>query len=111
MISLVDSEEMIMPIYEYYCNACGHRFEQLQKASDEPLKICPKCQKPDLEKLISNTSFQLKGTGWYVTDFRGKQAKANSEVKAETKPKAKEEKAAKPEAKETKSKVKDEKKA
>jgi len=54
-----------MPIYEYECQACGHRFEEWQKMSDEPVKVCPKCKKRKVEKLISQTSFQLKGGGWY----------------------------------------------
>lgn len=61
-----------MPIYEYECKKCGHKFEQLQKITDKPLQVCPKCKKSALAKLISNTSFQLKGTGWYVTDFKDK---------------------------------------
>jgi len=61
-----------MPIYEYRCQACGHLLEALQKFSDEPLKMCPECSKPELEKQVSATSFQLKGTGWYATDFRDK---------------------------------------
>lgn len=61
-----------MPIYEYRCNACGHLLEAFQKITEEPLKICPNCQKPTLNKLISSTSFQLKGTGWYKTDFSNK---------------------------------------
>jgi putative FmdB family regulatory protein len=54
-----------MPIYEYECQACGHRFEEWQKMSDDPIKVCPKCKKRKVEKLISQTSFQLKGGGWY----------------------------------------------
>jgi putative FmdB family regulatory protein len=54
-----------MPIYEYECQACGHRFEEWQKMSDAPIKVCPKCRKKKVEKLISHTSFQLKGGGWY----------------------------------------------
>ena len=61
-----------MPIYEYECKKCGHRFEQLQKITEKPLRTCPRCKKPQLVKLVSNTSFQLKGTGWYVTDFKDK---------------------------------------
>lgn len=66
-----------MPIYEYQCQMCGHQFETIQKISDQPLKECPVCHKEALSKLISATSFQLKGTGWYATDFRdkGKQPK------------------------------------
>jgi len=54
-----------MPIYEYECQACGHRFEEWQKMADDPIKVCPKCKKRKVEKLISQTSFQLKGGGWY----------------------------------------------
>jgi putative FmdB family regulatory protein len=54
-----------MPIYEYECQACGHRFEEWQKMSDEPIRTCPRCKKRKVEKLISHTSFQLKGGGWY----------------------------------------------
>ncbi len=61
-----------MPIYEYQCTACGHPFEALQKMSEEPLKKCPKCNKEALQKLVSAAGFQLKGTGWYATDFRNK---------------------------------------
>lgn len=60
-----------MPIYEYRCSACGHETEALQKMSDAPLTDCPSCGKPALSKLISAAGFQLKGSGWYVTDFRG----------------------------------------
>ena len=53
-----------MPIYEYECQACGHEFEKWQKISDKPIKVCPKCKARKVEKLISHTSFQLKGGGW-----------------------------------------------
>ena len=56
-----------MPIYEYRCEQCGD-FEQNQRISDPPLSRCPKCRRK-VRRLISNTSFQLKGTGWYVTDY------------------------------------------
>ncbi|MEO8400395.1 MAG: zinc ribbon domain-containing protein [Gammaproteobacteria bacterium] len=59
-----------MPIYEYECNACGHRLEAFQKMSDAVLKSCPECHKEALQKLVSAAGFQLKGTGWYATDFR-----------------------------------------
>lgn len=61
-----------MPIYEYECKNCGHKLEELQKISEDPLLICPECGKETLSKLVSNTSFQLKGTGWYATDFKDK---------------------------------------
>ena len=56
-----------MPIYEYRCEHCGD-FEEMQRMSDPPLAKCPKCKRK-IRRLISNTSFQLKGTGWYVTDY------------------------------------------
>lgn len=55
-----------MPIYEYACAACGHKFEEWQKMSDAPVRTCPKCKKKKVEKLISMTAFQLKGGGWYA---------------------------------------------
>lgn len=61
-----------MPIYEYQCNMCGHQLEALQKMSEEPLKKCPECHQESLQKLVSAAGFQLKGTGWYATDFRNK---------------------------------------
>ena len=64
-----------MPIYEYQCTACGHQLEAFQKFSEEPLKDCPECHKPDLQKLISSSAFHLKGGGWYVTDIRDKDKK------------------------------------
>ena len=57
-----------MPLYEYECDACGHRFEVIQKFSDPPVAECPKCGGA-IRKLQSAPSFQLKGTGWYVTDY------------------------------------------
>lgn len=61
-----------MPIYEYKCQICDYNTESLQKVTDKPLITCPNCGKDQLIKLLSNTSFQLKGTGWYVTDFKDK---------------------------------------
>lgn len=55
-----------MPIYEYACAACGHQFEEWQKMSDAPVRTCPKCKKKKVERLISRTAFQLKGSGWYA---------------------------------------------
>jgi putative FmdB family regulatory protein len=54
-----------MPIYEYACSACGHQFEEWQKMSDKPIKVCPKCKAKKVEKMISATTFTLKGGGWY----------------------------------------------
>ncbi len=59
-----------MPIYEYQCQECGHKLEVMQRMSDERLKTCPDCAKDTLIKLISTVAFQLKGTGWYETDFK-----------------------------------------
>jgi putative FmdB family regulatory protein len=59
-----------MPIYEYRCQACGHGLEALQKMSEDALTECPACNKPALQKQVSASSFQLKGTGWYATDFK-----------------------------------------
>ena len=60
-----------MPIYEYRCSACGKELEALQKLSDAPLKMCPACHRETLVKQVSAAGFQLKGSGWYVTDFKG----------------------------------------
>ncbi|MBC8007761.1 MAG: zinc ribbon domain-containing protein [Prolixibacteraceae bacterium] len=60
-----------MPIYEYKCTSCGHKKEVLQKMSDAALTQCPACGKATLSKLISAAGFQLKGSGWYATDFKG----------------------------------------
>lgn len=59
-----------MPIYEYQCAACGEITEKWQKLSEAPLAVCPQCG-GSLTKLISNCSFHLKGSGWYVTDYAG----------------------------------------
>ncbi|MEM9103414.1 MAG: zinc ribbon domain-containing protein [Pseudomonadota bacterium] len=67
-----------MPIYEYQCESCGYEFEKLQKMSDDALVDCPQCQQPKLKKLISAAGFQLKGDGWYVTDFRDKKKTENA---------------------------------
>jgi putative FmdB family regulatory protein len=64
-----------MPIYEYRCGECGAQTEILQRISDAPLSICPECGKAALTKLVSAAGFQLKGTGWYATDFKDKGTK------------------------------------
>ncbi|MCP4150158.1 MAG: zinc ribbon domain-containing protein [bacterium] len=66
-----------MPLYEYKCNNCEKTFEVLQKISAEPLTTCLYCQ-GDVDKLISASSFQLKGSGWYVTDYKNKTSKAGT---------------------------------
>ena len=68
-----------MPIYEYRCQSCG-QFEVMQKITDRPLTRCPTCHKK-VTKLISNTSFQLKGTGWYATDYARKDSKGKDTKK------------------------------
>ncbi|HEX2830961.1 MAG TPA: FmdB family zinc ribbon protein [Burkholderiales bacterium] len=69
-----------MPIYEYRCSTCGFQKEYLQKVSDPRLTHCPECGKPTFDKLLSAAGFQLKGNGWYVTDFRDKGSKPKSDT-------------------------------
>ena len=86
-----------MPLYEYQCKKCQHRFERIQKFSDPPIKKCPECGGP-VEQLLSPPAVQFKGSGWYVTDYAKKSsappagessaAKAESATKKEEKPKA-----------------------
>jgi putative FmdB family regulatory protein len=80
-----------MPIYEYRCADCGFQEEYLQKVSEPPLAVCPSCGKPRFAKLVSAAGFQLKGSGWYATDFKGgsKPAKDKAEAKPEAKSEAK----------------------
>jgi len=83
-----------MPIYEYRCANCGFQKEYLQKLSDAPLTDCPECGKAALSKMVTAAGFHLKGSGWYVTDFKnGAKAKPAEKVetKADDKPAAKEE--------------------
>ena len=61
-----------MPIYEYQCTHCHHHFDLLQKLSDQPTTQCPKCSQETATRLVSAAAFQLKGSGWYVTDFKNK---------------------------------------
>ena len=61
-----------MPIYEYRCGSCGFQKEYLQRMSDAPLTDCPECGKPQFNKMVTAAGFQLKGNGWYVTDFKNK---------------------------------------
>jgi putative FmdB family regulatory protein len=82
-----------MPIYEYRCSKCGHALEALQRLADAPLSECPACHASALVKQVSAAGFQLKGSGWYVTDFRGgasgKSAESGDKAKADAKPDAK----------------------
>lgn len=94
-----------MPLYEYECEACGQRFEKIQKFSDPPLEECTKCGKGPIRKLQSSPAIQFKGSGWYITDYAksGKtesggtesanaaKAEAKSETKTETKTETKSE--------------------
>ncbi|MGE0097081.1 MAG: FmdB family zinc ribbon protein [Hydrogenophaga sp.] len=59
-----------MPIYAYKCESCGHAKDVLQKMSDDPLSVCPACGQSTFRKQLTAAGFQLKGSGWYVTDFR-----------------------------------------
>jgi putative FmdB family regulatory protein len=61
-----------MPIYAYKCESCGHAKDVLQKISDAPLSDCPACGKPTFSKQLTAAGFQLKGSGWYATDFSGR---------------------------------------
>ena len=82
-----------MPIYAYRCAVCGHAKDVLQKISDAPLTDCPACGAPRFEKQVTAAGFQLKGSGWYATDFRDaakpKAADAKSDAKSETQTDAK----------------------
>ncbi len=85
-----------MPLYEYQCDACAHRFEVIQKFSDSPIDVCPKCGGA-VKKLLSSPAIQFKGTGWYITDYArsgksdagksdgGSSSSASSEAKTESK--------------------------
>lgn len=68
-----------MPIYEYQCDNCEHKLERLQKLNDDLLLTCPECDEDSLRKLVSATSFRLKGTGWYETDFKDKPKKKDKD--------------------------------
>src|SRR5258706_8231113 len=99
-----------MPIYEYRCAACGHQEDHLRKMSDAPLTKCPACGKKKYEKQLTAAGFQLKGSGWYASDFKGGGKKpeetkpeTTAETKAETKSETKTE--AKTESKKTESKT------
>jgi putative FmdB family regulatory protein len=87
-----------MPLYEYQCDECGHRFEVIQKHSDPPIEKCPVCGKT-VHKLQSAPAFQFKGTGWYVTDYARKDsAKPAADGTSGEGTKEKTEKAGKPES-------------
>ena len=101
-----------MPLYEYRCSSCGHQQEFLQKWSDAPLATCNACGKDAFQKLLTAAGFQLKGSGWYATDFKNSGAKpatktpaAKSDVKSDVKSDAKSEPKSEP-ASESKSESK-----
>ena len=73
-----------MPIYEYRCSACGHQKDHLQKMSDAPLTTCPACGAESYAKQLSAAGFQLKGSGWYATDFKGGGKKAEASPPCQT---------------------------
>ncbi|HLX80614.1 MAG TPA: FmdB family zinc ribbon protein [Burkholderiales bacterium] len=101
-----------MPIYEYKCSACGHQEDHLQKLSEAPLTRCPACGKKKYAKQLTAAGFQLKGSGWYASDFKGgakKTDEAKPEAKAETKTETKSETKSETKA-ETKTEAKPEKK-
>lgn len=88
-----------MPIYEYRCDVCGHQEEFLQKVSEPPIAKCPACGKKKFRKLLSAAGFQLKGSGWYATDFKGGGKSATAKSGAKTDAKAESKSDSKPEAK------------
>jgi len=73
-----------MPIYAYKCESCGHAKDVLQKISDAPLTVCPQCGAPAFKKQVTAAGFQLKGSGWYVTDFRGGNSTGTPAPKADS---------------------------
>ncbi len=83
-----------MPIYEFQCNACGHRFDELMRMSDPDPTECPSCHAPQVQRRVTAPSFRLAGSGWYETDFKGDKDKkrnlaggeASAEKPAESKP-------------------------
>jgi putative FmdB family regulatory protein len=96
-----------MPLYEYQCKKCKHQFEKIQQFSDKPLKKCPECGGP-LDKLISTSSVQFKGSGWYVSDYGRKASPAGSASSSESDSGSKDSKDSK-DTKEAKDSKKDEK--
>ena len=92
-----------MPLYEYQCKKCGHRFEKIQKFSDKPIKKCPECGGP-VEQLLSAPAVQFKGSGWYVTDYAKKGSTPSTSSSSDSESGAKDSK-----SKETKEAKKDDK--
>jgi putative FmdB family regulatory protein len=79
------NEQETMPLYEYQCDGCGHRFEVIQKYSDPPVSACPSCGE-SVKKLLSSPAIQFKGTGWYITDYarKGSQTGDGAEAPSST---------------------------
>src|SRR5438093_7726084 len=73
-----------MPLYEYACDECGHRFERIQKYSDPPIDVCPKCGGA-VKKQVSSPAFQFKGSGWYITDYARKTDSKDKSAAGESK--------------------------
>jgi len=73
-----------MPIYAYKCTDCGHEKEVLQKISDAPLTDCPQCGHASMVKMVTAAGFQLKGSGWYATDFRNKDSGSKGRAERQT---------------------------
>jgi len=90
-----------MPIYEYACDKCGHEFEVEQRITDDPIKTCPECRSRRVKKLISLTSFVLKGGGWYSDLYSSSDGKKDESKEADSKSTDSADKPAKPEKKET----------
>jgi putative FmdB family regulatory protein len=75
-----------MPIYEYRCDACGFQKEHLQKMADAPLSDCPTCGTASYKKQVTAAGFQLKGSGWYATDFKGSKSTSKPDADTSAKP-------------------------
>ena len=87
-----------MPLYEYQCNKCGHRFEKIRKFSDPELKKCPECG-GKLEQLVSAPAVQFKGSGWYVTDYANRPSAGTSSSKSDSEHKSQSERKSESESK------------
>ena len=71
-----------MPLYEYECDACGRRFEVIQKFSDAPVDVCKECGKGPVRRLLSSPAIQFKGSGWYITDYAKKKGTSDATTPA-----------------------------
>jgi putative FmdB family regulatory protein len=87
-----------MPLYEYRCESCSHRFEVIQRFSDPPIAVCPSCAAGPVVKLLSSPAIQFKGSGWYITDYarKGQDGGEKKETPAAKKDSTSTETAAKP---------------